>query len=92
MQPTFAGLRTTQREEAAPRVDRARGSSVAPRARVSRGRTATADTRVGQAPFERSRSPRKVAQKLFASLMFPKVFPTGVKTAPGEVSEGRFTW
>lgn len=25
-----------------------------------------------------------------ASLMFPKVFPKSMKTAPGEISEGRF--
>ena len=24
--------------------------------------------------------------------VFPKVFPSGMKTAPGEFSEGRFTW
>ena len=27
-----------------------------------------------------------------ATLMFPIVFPSGMKTAPGEFSGGRFTW
>uniref|UniRef100_UPI001CA49926 hypothetical protein n=1 Tax=Mycobacterium marinum TaxID=1781 RepID=UPI001CA49926 len=27
-----------------------------------------------------------------ASLMFPKVFPSGMKMAPGEISEGHFRW
>lgn len=35
---------------------------------------------------------QSVPIKVFALGMFPKVFPSGMKTAPGVVSGGRFTW
>jgi hypothetical protein len=31
-------------------------------------------------------------QASLATLIFSKVFPSGMKTAPGEVSEGHFRW
>jgi hypothetical protein len=45
----------------------------------------------------RRRAPRTdvlktVPNESLALRMFPKVFPNGMKTAPGVSSEGRFAW
>ena len=42
--------------------------------------------------YDRTGDPSLLAVHSLPTLIFPKVFPKGMKMAPGEVSEGRFRW
>jgi hypothetical protein len=43
-------------------------------------------------PTARRRRRDDGAEQSLAALMFPNVFPSGMKMAPGEVSGSHFTW